>query len=90
MDLLASIWIGEVTRELPHAHVDGFDISDEQYPPESWYGPKVSLSKLDIFKRLPERLKGKYDMVHLRFFMTIAGDDNIRVVIRNLKDMLSE
>ena len=50
----------------------------------------MSLSKLDIFKPLPERLKGKYDMVHLRFFMTIASDDDIQIVIRNLKDMLSE
>ncbi|KAL9065489.1 MAG: hypothetical protein Q9161_008194 [Pseudevernia consocians] len=82
------IWIGEVTRELPDAHVDGFDISDEQYPPESWYGPNASLSKLDIFKPLPEKLKKKYDVVHLRFFMTIASDDNIQIVISNLKDML--
>lgn len=86
----ARIWIGELTRELPQAHIDGFDISDEQYPPENWYGPNVSLSKLDIFKPLPEELKRKYDVVHLRFFMTIASDDNVHIVVKNLKAMLSE
>ena len=86
----ASIWIGELTRELPHALIDGFDISDEQYPPEKWYGPNVLLSKLDIFKPLLEELKGKYDVVHLRFFMAVAVDDNVQIVIKNLKDMLSK
>ena len=79
-----------MTRELPEDYIDGYDISDEQYPPEKWYGPKVSLSKLDIFKPLPEELKGRYDVVHLRFFMTVASDDNVHVVIENLKSMLSQ
>ena len=85
-----SIWIGELTREQPQAHIDGFDISEEQYPPEKWYGPNVTLSKLDIFRPLPEEVKGKYDVVHLRFFMTVASDDNVEVVVQNLKGMLSE
>ena len=50
----------------------------------------MTLSKLDIFKPLPQELKGKYDVVHLRFFMAVAIDDNIQIVIKNLKDMLSE
>ena len=79
-----------MTREFPPAtKFDGFDISDLQYPPESWYGPNTKLSKLDVFKPLPEVLKRKYDIVHLRFFMTIARDENVSVVIDNLKAMLS-
>ena len=50
----------------------------------------MSLSKLDIFKPLPEELKGKYDVVHLRFFMAVVVDDNVQIVIKNLKDMLSK
>lgn len=84
------IWLGELTREFPSStKFDGFDISESQYPPESWYGSNTTLSKLDIFKPLPEKLKGKYDVVHLRFFMTIAKDENVHVVIENLKAMLS-
>ena len=88
--LSARIWIGELSRELPNARIHGFDISDEQYPPENWYGPNVTLSKLDIFQPLPEELKGKYDVVHLRFFMAVAVDDNVKIVIENLKEMLSK
>ena len=75
---------------MPDARIDGFDISEEQYPPEEWYGNNVSLCKLAILKPLPERLKGVYDVVHLRFFMTVASDDNVKVVMGNLRDMLSE
>ena len=50
----------------------------------------MTLAKLDIFKPLPQGLKEKYDVVHLRFFMAVAVDDNIQIVIKNLKDMLSE
>ena len=50
----------------------------------------MALSKLDIFKPLPEELKGKYDVVHLRFFMAVAVDDNVHIVIKNLKNMLSK
>ena len=33
---------------------------------------------------------GKYDIVHLRFFMTIVRDENVDVVMENLKAMLSQ
>ena len=83
--------LGELTRELPgSAQLDGFDISDAQFPPKSWYPENVSLSKLDIFKPLPEELKGKYDVVHLRYFMTIAKDHTVQTVVDNLNAMLSE
>lgn len=52
--------------------------------------PQKQLSKLDIFKPLPENLKGKYDVVHLRYFMTIAKEYNVQVVLENLRHMLSK
>lgn len=50
----------------------------------------MSLSRLDIFKPLPTEVIEKYDVVHLRFFMAVASDDNVRIAINNLKGMLSE
>ena len=80
-----------MSREFPSStKFDGFDISDMQYPPQEWYGPNTKLAKLDIFKPLPEELAAKYDIVHLRFFMTIASDQNVGIVIQNLKKMLSK
>ncbi|KAI4187442.1 MAG: hypothetical protein L6R41_002821 [Letrouitia leprolyta] len=84
-----SIWLGELARELPSSAIlEGFDVSDEQYPPTEWYGENVSLSKFDIFEPLPAGLVGKFDVVHLRFFMTVATDDNLQAVIDNLTAML--
>ena len=84
------IWLGELSHELPPStQFDGFDISDAQYPPQNWYGPNTRLQKLDIFKPLPKHLAGKYDVVNLRFFMTIAKDSDIGVLLRNLRGMLS-
>lgn len=88
---LDSIFLGELARDLPSTvQFDGFDIFDEAYPPSRWYGDNVSLSKLDIFKPLPEELKGKFDVVALRFFMCVATDDRIQIVVDNLAAMLSE
>ena len=72
------------------ARLDGFDISNAQFPRENLYGDNVSLSTLDIFKPLPKHLLGKYDVVHIRYFMGIATNDSVEVAIDNLKAMLSK
>ena len=83
--------MAELASELPAtARLDGFDVSDEQYPPSSWYPENVSMSKLDIFKPVPQELREKYDVVCLRFFMCVANDDNIQIVVDNLTVMLSK
>ena len=71
------------------ARLDGFDISDQQFPQGKCYGENVSLSKLDIFKPIPEHLRGKYDIVHLRYFMAIATDESMQITVDNLNAMLS-
>ncbi len=72
------------------ARLDGFDISDKQFPRENIYGENVSLSTLDIFKPLPRHLLAKYDVVHLRYFMAIATNESVQVAMDNLNAMLSE
>lgn len=44
--------------------LNGFDITDEQWPPAEWYGKNVRLEKLDIFKPV---LRGRYDVSLLVF-----------------------
>ena len=72
------------------ARLDGFDISDKQFPQENIYGANVSLSTLDIFKPLPKHLLGKYDVVHIRYFMAIATNESVQVAMDNLKALLSK
>ena len=71
------------------ARLDGFDISDQQFPRENIYGDNVSLSTLDIFKPLPRHLLAKYDVVHIRYFMGIAVNDSVQIAMDNLNAMLS-
>ncbi len=72
------------------ARLDGFDISDKQFPRKNIYGDNVSLSTLDIFKPLPRHLLAKYDVVHLRYFMAIATNESVQVAMDNLNAMLSK
>ncbi|KAL2042789.1 hypothetical protein N7G274_004548 [Stereocaulon virgatum] len=83
------LWLGTLGREMPStARLDGFDISDEQFPKGDPYGENVSLSKLDVFQPIPEHLRSKYDVIHLRYFMGVATDDSMQVAVDNLNAML--
>lgn len=89
--LRGSIFLGELTRQFPPStKFYGFDISPAQFPPAEWYGPNTDLQTLDIYKPLPAELKGKFDIVCLRFFMTISNDSDVDFVVENLRGMLSE
>jgi len=44
--------------------LDGFDITDEQYPPAEWYGRNVTL---DTLKPVPEESRVRYDVSLLVF-----------------------
>ena len=72
------------------ARLDGYDISDKQFPGADLYGDNVSLSTLDIFKPLPKHLLGKYDVVHIRYFMAIATNASVQIAVDNLNAMLSK
>ncbi|KAK0509510.1 hypothetical protein JMJ35_007904 [Cladonia borealis] len=83
------LWLASLAREMPaSARLDGFDISDQQFPRENIYGDNVSLSTLDIFKPLPRHVLAKYDVVHIRYFMGIAVNDSVQIAMDNLNAML--
>lgn len=58
----------DLASQLPATTVlDGFDISDGQFPHESTLPSNVKLSVMDSFDEVPDEFVGKYDVVHLRF-----------------------
>jgi hypothetical protein len=67
----------------------GFDISADQYPPEEWLPENVSLHEQDAFKPFAPELVGSFDVVHLRFVITLLNAENIRPLLDNLKTLLS-
>ena len=85
----SSIWLVDVNRQLPSVHLDGFDNSVDQFPSQEWLPDNISLHRLDVLEPIPETLKGKYDLVHVRLFLAVVQDDDPTPILRNLMDMLS-
>ena len=86
-----AVWITEVLSHLPPStQIDGFDISAEHWPAKEWLPPNVSLRLFDAFENVPERLVGRYDIVHLRTFAIVVRNNDPTVVLKNLIKMLSK
>ncbi|KAL5041655.1 hypothetical protein BDW71DRAFT_211946 [Aspergillus fruticulosus] len=68
--------------------IDGFDITDDMFPPADWLPPNVCLRTLDILKPVSERLRGRYDVVCIRYFGVLVRNNDPGFVLRNLMDML--
>lgn len=79
----------ELAQQLPHWQIDGFDISGDQYPSATWVAPNISLYEHDAFQPFPSEYHGKYDIVNLRFFMTLLNGQNLDRVLRNVMALLS-
>ena len=45
---------------------------------------------LDVLEPIPEELRGKYDLVHVRLFLAVVQDDDPTPILRNLMDLLSQ
>ena len=83
------IWAADLARQLPPtAHVDGFDISDAQFPPSAQRPGNLSLhGGFDVFKPVPQEFRGIYDVVHIRLLILVIDKDPTEVV-KNLVAML--
>lgn len=55
-----SQWVIEPTKELPSsAHIDAFDLSDQQFPPQAWLPKNMVLSsEFDTVGDISGHLKG--------------------------------
>ena len=89
ISLSPSIWLTDLHKALPLARLDGYDSSEDQFPPKAWLPSNVSLRRLDALKLIPEELYAKYDIVHLRLFVYVIRDANPMPLLNNLKRMLS-
>ena len=69
--------------------IDGFDISSAQFPPKEWLPANVRLYTCDAFSSFPFEYHGLYDVVHVRFFMTLLTKESLGLLIGNLRTLLS-
>ncbi|KUI67225.1 hypothetical protein VM1G_02946 [Cytospora mali] len=84
-----AIWLTELSDALPaDSQLHGFDVSGDQYPPKEWLPKNVSLHEHDAFAPFAPEFLGSFDVVNLRFFITLLNGDNIQRLVRNLKTLL--
>lgn len=71
------------------AQLDGFDVSEDQFPDKGWLPKNVTLSTLDSLAPLPDHLVGKYDVVHIGLVVMIISNENPVPLLKNVMAMLS-
>ena len=84
-----SQWLIDVSRELPSAQLDGYDISKDQFPSKAWLPSHISLSQLDITEDVPSHLEEIYDLVHVQLFLCVIQKDGPAAVLKQLYKLLS-
>ncbi|GJP98372.1 cytochrome P450 family protein [Aspergillus niger] len=83
-----ALWSSEVAREYPQFQVDSFDISCDQYPSPSWRPENLILHERDILQPFPEEYHGVYDIVNVRFFITLLNEKNLSLFLTNINAIL--
>jgi hypothetical protein len=64
------------------------DISLSQVPPTEWLPDHVTARTLDIFAPVPEDLRAKFDVVHVRLFLLVVRDNDPVPILSNLLKLL--
>jgi hypothetical protein len=85
------IWLLELAGEVPeHCVLEGWDISDAQFPHESCLPSNVKFGVFDATRDVPEELIAKYDIVHVGLLALVLKNGDPAVWIHNLMKMLSK
>ncbi|KAL8787997.1 MAG: hypothetical protein Q9213_001889 [Squamulea squamosa] len=82
-----TIWLVDLAEQLPHAQLDGYDISSSQWPPAEWLPSNVKLKTLDALAIVPNHLVEKYDVIHIGLLVLVARDDP-KPLLKNVLSML--
>ena len=87
----ARVWLCDLSNDLPSSsQLDGFDISDSQFPVPESLPSKVKLYAQDAAAEPPRELHGQYDIVHLRLFLSVIVDNDPGSVLNFCHKLLSE
>lgn len=87
------VWLTELHSQLGDnvsAQLDGFDVNPVNFPDAAYLPASVRLQKFDVLAdTLPAEMIGVYDLVHIRAFVSMILDGNLRpllsVVLKLLK-----
>ncbi|KAK2616874.1 hypothetical protein QQS21_000252 [Conoideocrella luteorostrata] len=82
------MWLIDVSRQLPEAHLHGLDYNLRQAPHQTWLPPNIYMKCLNIFEDMPDDPIGKYDCVHTRLLLLVVQEKDSRPIIQNLHRLL--
>ncbi|KAL7940783.1 S-adenosyl-L-methionine-dependent methyltransferase [Trichoderma barbatum] len=83
------VWLLDVATQVPSTvQLDGFDISDEQFPHKSNVPENVNFRITDALSKVPDDLVGQYDVVHIRFLGPIIKGGDTEGVIQHAIQLL--
>ncbi|KAL7937007.1 hypothetical protein V8C35DRAFT_213265 [Trichoderma chlorosporum] len=83
------IWLLDVSTQVPPTvQLNGFDISDGQFPPQSILPSNITLQVMNAFDEVPAEHFEKYDVVHLRLWCAIVKGCNTLPLIRHATQLL--
>ncbi|KAF7884303.1 uncharacterized protein EAF02_004639 [Botrytis sinoallii] len=82
------IWLVDLSRSLPEAQLDGFDISDSHFPSKSELPENVKLFTHDALKPPTEDISGKYDVVHVGRINLFIRNEDPAPLLQNFMKML--
>jgi hypothetical protein len=74
----------------PHVQLHGFDVSTTLFPAQEYLPHNMQLHELDAFGDLPEDLRGKFDVVHVRAFTIVVKGGHPKGLLENMIAMLSK
>ncbi|TGO48570.1 hypothetical protein BOTNAR_0468g00040 [Botryotinia narcissicola] len=80
--LASRIWACDLASKLPETvRIDGFDISDAQYPALGFLPKNVHLYVHDGFEDYPAEFLEQYDIVNARFWLCIVNDPDAKPLL---------
>jgi SAM-dependent methyltransferase len=83
------IWLTDLADSLPpSSRLDGFDFDISKFPPQESLKSNVHLDYLNILEPFPDKLKGTYDLVHVRLVMFGLKADEWEPAAANLLTLL--
>lgn len=86
------IWSLSLAKQLEQtcrgASIEAFDLSLAQTLPKEWSPSDVSYQQMNIFDPLPEKLIGRYDIVHVRLFLLVVEKGDPMPLLRQLFKLL--
>ncbi|KAL7910594.1 S-adenosyl-L-methionine-dependent methyltransferase [Trichoderma velutinum] len=83
------VWLLDVATQVPSTvQLDGFDISDGQFPHKSNVPNNVNFRITDALSKVPDDLVAKYDVVHIRYLGPIVRRGNTEPIIQHAMHLL--